>query len=83
MEEIYYVGDCPICLEYGRLEIDKDVTNDKYFVMCEECCAEWKTPQEAFQNINGRRVPYYGAVVRSATWDEIKEIGWDKFVINL
>lgn len=55
MEEIFYVGRCPICHEYGRLEIDKDVTNDEYLVICEECLVEWKSPQDALKNINGQR----------------------------
>ncbi|MDE6903368.1 hypothetical protein AALB52_25750 [Lachnospiraceae bacterium 38-14] len=82
MEKIYYVGQCPICCSYGRLEIDKDVTNSKYIVICEECLAEWKNPQDALENINGRRCPANGEV-RSATFDEIKNIGWDKFVTNI
>lgn len=81
MEKIYYAGRCPICCKYGRLEIDKDITNDEYMVICEECLAEWKTPQDALRNVGGQRCCTKGEV-RSATYDEIKALGWDKFIIN-
>lgn len=80
MEKIFYIGDCPIC-RYGRLEIHKDIAVDEYFVMCEECFAEWKNPQDALQNIRGKRTFGKGAI-RSATIDEIKILGWDKFVVG-
>lgn len=81
MEKIYYVGNCPICCKYGRLEIDKDVTNNEYIVICEECYAEWKTPQDAFKNVNGQRC-FENGEYRAAILDEIKSIGWDKFISN-
>lgn len=81
MEKIYYVGNCPICCKYGRLEIDKDVTNNEYIVICEECLAEWKNPQDALRNVNGQRCFAKGEV-RSATIEEIKDLGWDKFIVN-
>lgn len=81
MEKIYYVGQCPICFHYGRLEIDKEVTNNEYFVMCEECLAEWKNPQSALKNVNGKRCFTKGKV-RAATIEEIKALGWDKYIVN-
>ena len=81
MEEIFYVGECPICRGYGRLEIDKDVTNNEYLIICEECLAEWKNPQDALKNINGQRCFKKGEI-RSATFNEIKSLGWDKFIVD-
>ena len=81
MNRIYYVGNCPICCGYGRLEIDKDVTYNEYIVICEECLAEWKNPQDALRNVNGRRCSAKGAV-RGATIEEIKDLGWDQFIVN-
>ncbi|MDO5539037.1 MAG: hypothetical protein Q4F83_03030 [Eubacteriales bacterium] len=74
MEEIFYVGQCPICREYGRLEIDKDVTNNEYLIICEECLVEWKNPQDALKNINGWR-RFGKGEIRSATFNEIKSLG--------
>ena len=82
LEEIYYIGQCPICRGYGRLEIDKDFIDNEYLVMCEECLAEWKTPQDALNNINGRRCSCPEARVRSASLDEIREMGWEKFIVD-
>lgn len=81
MEEIFYIGQCPICRKYGRLEIDKDVTNNEYLIICEECLAEWKNPQDALKNINGQRCFEKGEI-RSATFNEIKNLGWDKFIVD-
>ena len=82
MERIYYVGQCPICRVYGRLEIDKDVTNNEYMVICEECLAEWKNPQDALRNVNGQRCFAKGKV-RGATIEEIKALGWDEFIVKI
>lgn len=76
-----YVGQCPICRGYARLEIDKDVTNDEYMVICEECLAEWKDPQSALRNVNGQRWFAKGEV-RGATIEEIRALGWDEFIVN-
>lgn len=81
MEEIFYVGQCPICREYGRLEIDKDVTNNEYLIICEEYLAEWKNPQDALKNINGRRC-FENGEIKGATFNEIKSLGWDKFIVD-
>ncbi len=81
MEGIFYVGQCPICCEYGRLEINKNITNNEYLIICEECLAEWKNPQDALKNINGRRCLKKGKI-RSATFNEIKSLGWDKFIVG-
>lgn len=80
-DEIFYVGQCPVCREYGRLEIDKDVANNEYLVICEECLAEWKNPQDALKNVNGRR-NFGNGEIRSATFNEIKDLGWDEFIVN-
>ena len=80
-EQIFYIGNCPVCYEYGRLEIDKDLTTGKYLVYCEECLAEWDSPQDALKNVNGRR-NFEGGPVRSASLDEIVSLGWDKYVVE-
>lgn len=49
--------------------------------MCEECLAEWKNPQSALKNVNGKRCFTKGKV-RAATIEEIKALGWDKYIVN-
>jgi len=82
MEKIFYVGQCPICREYGRLEICKDADNNQYLVICDECLAEWNNPEDALKNINGHRESIKKGKVLSATLNEIKKIGWDKFIVD-
>lgn len=79
--EMFYIGECPICKGYGRLKIAKDITADKCFVICEECLAEWETPQDAMKNIGGQRGKKH-LQTRNAAVDEIKSLGWDKFVLS-
>lgn len=81
MDKVFYAGRCPVCRSYGRLEFDKDVTNDECIIICEECFAEWKNPQDAIRNINGRRCTVKEKV-RRATFHEIKALGWDKFIVE-
>lgn len=82
MGKIYHVGQCPICCGYGRLEINKDIINNEYLVICEECLAEWHNPQDALRNVNGRRCFVKGKM-RNATFDEIKALGWDEFITDI
>ncbi len=82
MNKIFYIGQCPICRGYGRLEVDKDISNNEYLIMCDECFAEWNSPQEALKNINGHRENIKKGLVRSATWQEIMSMGWEIFIDN-
>ena len=47
--------------------------------MCEECLAEWNNPEDALKNVNGFRKSYTEAEARTATIEEIKEAGWEKW----
>jgi hypothetical protein len=84
MEKTFYIGPCPLCRDYGRLEIDWDVSANRCIVVCEECLAEWASPQEAEQNRGGRRCEGGSGLpsLRSATLREIKAAGWDKFIAD-
>ncbi len=86
MGKIFYAGQCPVCWSYGRLEMDKDVTDNEYLVIFEECHAEWKNPQDALRNVNGQRRNFArGEVrnVRESTYDVIKDLGWDRFIVEI
>jgi len=46
-----------------------------------ECLAEWKCPEDALKNVNGFRKSYKKAETRLATIDEIKNCGWDRYLL--
>ena len=66
----------------GSWRFAKMKKNNQCLVMCDECLAEWKNPEDALQNINGRRGNIQEGKVVNATLDEIIKIGWDKFIVN-
>jgi len=55
MSDPLYVGSCPICQGYGMLEIVVNTENNNCSVMCDECSVEWKTPENARNNIDAHR----------------------------
>jgi len=82
MENSIYIGNCPICREYGRLEVIIHVKTSDCSVMCEECLAEWNTPEDALKNVNGFRKSYQKAEARTATLEEVESAGWGKYIIK-
>ena len=50
--------------------------------MCEECLAEWNNPEYALKNVNGFRKAYTEVEARTATIEEIKEAGWEKYILE-
>lgn len=49
--------------------------------MCDECLAEWKNPEDALKNANGFRKSYIEVEAKTATIEEIKEMGWEKYIL--
>lgn len=82
MDKIYHIGSCPICHEYGQLEIYKNLNNNKLFIICEECLAEWSSPQDIINGVKGKRQSRNNGKVIVATIDEIKDLGWDKYIVE-
>ncbi len=80
MDSPIYVGKCPVCHEYGMLEVVINVSSGVCSVMCDECYIEWKNPEEAINNINGSREINQNVRVRTAKMEEVKEQGWEKYV---
>ena len=78
----YYIGKCPICNEYGMLEIVVDIKNKGCSVLCDECSAEWKHPEDAIKNINGKRNFSSSQEVEDATYEDIKKAGWEKYITS-
>jgi len=75
----YIIGSCKICKQ-GCLEIVKEQETDKLFIYCDECEAEWETPEEAIQNKNGSRFKHRKVI--EATHDEINTINWEEYLLN-
>ncbi len=78
MNKKLYVGQCLICHQ-GMLEIVKEKKSGKIFVACDECEAEWETPEDALKNINGTRGKY--GAVSEVTFKEIQDLHWDKYIL--
>lgn len=79
MEPLPYIGLCRVC-GYGMLEIISNIESEKCSVICDECLAEWDTPENALKNIGGFRKSYEKAEARTATMEEIEEAGWKKYI---
>ena len=80
MDNHVSIGNCPICREYGKLEVIINEKTHVCSVMCDECLAEWKTPEDAINNVNGLRELNSNNRVRTATMKEIVEQGWEKYI---
>jgi len=80
-ESQYYIGRCPICGNYGMLEIVVNISSKECFILCDECSAEWANPEDALKNINGKREFETSQRVRNATYEEIKNLGWEKYLL--
>jgi hypothetical protein len=77
----YHIGKCPICGDYGMLEIIYNFKKKNCSIMCDECLAEWKNPEDALKNANGFRKSYIEVEAKTATIEEIKEMGWEKYIL--
>lgn len=71
------IGYCPVCRQ-GILEIVKELSTGKFYICCDECEAEWITPENAIAGKNGSRNKYGKSVF--ATDDEINQLGWKKYL---
>ena len=74
--EHYYVGECPICKNYGRMEVLFNFSSNKCSIMCDECTLEFDDLYDFLKNQNGYRKTYEKAEARTATLDEIKNSEW-------
>ncbi len=75
---IYNIGVCKICRQ-GFLEIVKDENSGIMYVCCDDCEAEWSTPEDAILGQNGTRGKY--GKICYPKYDEINKIGWFKYII--
>ena len=78
--EGFNIGNCPICC--GLLEIVISINDHKCSIMCDECFAEWNTPENAFNKLGGFRTLTNEVRVKAASLDEIKRVNWEKYIIG-
>ena len=73
------VAWCPICNQ-GWVEIVKDIRTGTLFCCCDECETEWANPFNIEESDCLSRGSF-GQVVDPDD-DEIKEIGWDTYILR-
>jgi hypothetical protein len=79
MEQSYYVGECPVCKGYGRMEVIFNYANEDCSIMCDDCSLEFSSVVDYLKNKNGYRLYYEeneAAAARTATLEEIKDSEW-------
>ena len=70
---------CPIC-DQGWIEIFKS-RDGKLFLMCNECENDWNSP-DTITKESALKASNISAPVEYPTQEEIKEKGWDKYIIS-
>ena len=43
MNDLLYVGFCPICGQ-GRQLVFRELASENYYIACEDCESEWRSP---------------------------------------
>lgn len=74
------VDDCPVCGQ-GQILVVKNASSGDFFVMCDDCESEWDSPQAILEGKNAWERNNFPVI--NATYEEIKNIGWDKYFRNL
>ena len=77
MNNQYYIGMCMICHQ-GMLEIVKEKSSGKLFVVCDECEVEWENPDNALKKLNGTRDRFDTAVKVSLS--DIQRLHWETYL---
>lgn len=80
MNETYAsVGYCPVCGQ-GRQFVMRDEQTGQLFVCCEDCEAEWSTPEAAKSSSLAARNQHTHASF--VTMDELTGHEWEPSIIN-
>jgi len=77
----YRIGLCPFCDEQGLVIIVKEKQTKILYVSCDECETQWCTPDEFISGNCLHSINTFG-LYESPTFDEIKEKGWDKYIVG-
>ena len=70
----YRVGDCTC---QGTLKITKNLSDGSFFIMCDDCMSVWRDPKKWYLMT---ACNVYNINTRNATLEEIKDLGWEKYV---
>lgn len=68
---------CPLCNQ-GELIVVQDLTVKDYLIMCDDCFRTWSDPDSC--NDTRNCLPDRDSRVRDATPEEIRELGWLRFL---
>lgn len=74
----FKVAWCPVC-DQGWVEVVKECGSKHLFLRCTECEMNWDN-FESFSSGMGMFHKY--GLVEDPTVDEVKEIGWDKYILK-
>lgn len=80
MKTNYYFSSCPNCT--GGLYICKDITHQKLFFHCEECEADWDSPNDIEKGNCYVREYLESEVNQYPTAEEIIEGNWSDILRN-
>lgn len=81
MEQEFYkfrVKWCPVC-DQGWVNIAKEVVTQKMFVFCDECEAEWESPEKITTDTE-TRFSYGRRAI--PTLAEIREMQWEQYLLE-
>lgn len=73
----YKAAWCPVCKQ-GCIEFVKEEKTGLLFLLCDECEAEWTTPEDIGVQGKGSRCKF-GKVIEP-TEEEILSKGWGKYI---
>lgn len=73
----YWIGTCGDCGQ-GQLVIGKDIENNCFLIICDDCEAEWKVPDTVDKNRLPRNMDR--GDIKNATLEEIQSIGWEHYI---
>jgi len=82
MEYAYHVGECPVCKDWGLMEVLYNFESSRCSIMCEECLLEFDTLIDFLECKNGYRKTYEKAVARLATLEEIVITEWYPYLME-
>ncbi|GKX52731.1 hypothetical protein [Budvicia aquatica] len=79
--DIYWYKNCPNCNQ-GRLFVFDDITNKRLYLHCEECEMGWISPDDVDRNINKFLTLLEDFEAVEATYNQIRNYGWNKYKFN-
>lgn len=78
MEDVNF-GTCHICGQ-GQLLAVKNPETQQLLVMCDDCGAQWRSPEEAQSYKNAIRIRDEVRCVEMATFEGVKAVGWIRYI---